>query len=92
MLQNMVDFTEPICQKIDSILADVLTFDTSGIELFVKENNPKPLNALIKQLKTYYKDRPDVDPHKMAYGLMPSQAASCPDAKQLPRQMSFWPA
>ena len=83
MFQNMVDFTEPICQKINSILADVLTFDTSGIELFVKENNPKTLNALIKQLKTYYKDKPDVDPHKMAYGLMPSQAASCPDAKQL---------
>lgn len=83
MFQNMVDFTEPICQKIDSALADVLTFDTSGIELYVRENNPKTLNALIKQLKAYYKDKPEVDPYKMAYGLMPSQAASCPDAKQL---------
>lgn len=83
MFQNMVDFTEPICQKIDSALADVLTFDTSGIELYVRENNPKILNALIKQLKTYYKDKPEVDPYKMAYGLMPSQAASCPDAKHL---------
>ena len=83
MFQNMVDFTEPICQKIDSALADVLTFDTSGIELYVRENNPKTLNALIKQLKAYYKDKPEVDPYKMAYGLMPSQAASCPDAKHL---------
>lgn len=79
----MVDFTEPICQAIDHSLAQMLTFDTSGIELYVSENNPKTLNSLISRLKTYYKDRPDVDPYKLAYGLMPSQAASCPDAKQL---------
>ena len=82
MFQQMVDFTEPICQLIDSSLAQILTFDTSGIELYVSENNPKKLNALIKKLKAYYKDNPDVDPYKMAYGLMPSQAESCPDAKQ----------
>ena len=83
MFQQMVDYTEPICQLIDSSLAQMLTFDTSGIELFVTENNPKTLNSLIRTLKTYYKDKPQVDPYKMAYGLMPSQAASCPDAKQL---------
>lgn len=82
MFKQMVDFTEPICQLIDSSLAQVLTFDTSGIELFVTENNSKTLNALIKKLKSFYKDKPDVDPYKMAYTLMPSQAASCPDAKQ----------
>lgn len=83
MFQRMVDYTEPICQLIDASLAKMLTFDTSGIELYVTENNPKTLNALIKKLKAYYKDKPDVDPYKMAYGLMPSQAASCPDAKQM---------
>lgn len=82
MFHQMVDYTEPICQQIDSSLAQILTFDTSGIELYVTENNPKTLNALIRKLKAYYKDNPDVDPYKMAYGLMPSQAASCPDAKQ----------
>lgn len=82
MFKQMVDVTEPICQLIDSSLAQMLTFDTSGIELFVAENNPKTLNALIKKLKSSYKDNPDVDPYKMAYGLMPSQAVSCPDAKQ----------
>ena len=82
MFRQMVDFTEPLCQIIDSSLAQILTFDTSGIELYVKENNPKTLNSLIRSLKAYYKDKPDVDPYKMAYGLMPSQAASCPDAKQ----------
>lgn len=82
MFQRMVDYTEPICQQIDSSLAQTLTFDTSGIELYVTENNPKTLNSLIRRLKAYYKDNPDIDPYKMAYGLMPSQAASCPDAKQ----------
>lgn len=83
MFQRMVDYTEPICQSIDSSLAQMLTFDTSGIELYVTENNPKTLNALIKKLKTFYKDKPEVDPYKMAYGLMPSRAAACSDAKQM---------
>ena len=61
----------------------MLTFDTSGIELYVTENNPKTLNALIRKLKVFYKAKPNVDPYKIAYDLMPSQAASCPDAKQM---------
>ena len=83
MFQQLVDYTEPICQAVDSTLAQMLTFDTSGIELYVTENNPKTLNTLIKKLKSFYKDKPDVDPYKMAYGLMPSQAVACPDAKHM---------
>lgn len=83
MFQQMVDYTEPICQAIDSSLAQMLTFDTTGIELYVTENNPKTLNALIKKLKSFYKGKPNVDPYKMAYGLMPSQAAASSDAKQM---------
>lgn len=83
MFSDMVDYTEPICMAIDAALASTLTFDTTGIELYVKENNPKTLNSLIKKLKSFYKNKPDVDPYKMAYGLMPSQAESSPDAKQM---------
>lgn len=83
MFQQMVDYTQPICQAIDSTLAQMLTFDTSGIELYVTENNPKTLNALIRKLKIFYKDKPEVDPYKLAYGLMPSQAAACSEAKQM---------
>ena len=81
MFQTMVDFTEPICQQIDSSLSNILTFDTSAIELYVTENNPKTLNSLIRRLKAYYKNKPEVDPYQMAYSLMPSHAASCPHAK-----------
>ena len=59
MFHQLVDFTEPICLAIDSSLAQMLTFDTSGIELYVTENNPKTLNALIRRLKAYYKDNPE---------------------------------
>ena len=83
MFRKMVDYTEPICQAIDASLAQILTFDTSGIELYVTENNPKTINALIRKLKVFYKDNPDVDPYKMAYGLMPSQSASSQEAKQM---------
>lgn len=83
MFNQLVDFTEPLCQAIDAALAQMLTFDTSGIELYVSENNPKTLNAFIRRLKAYYKDKPAVDPYKMAYGIMPAQAAACPEAKQL---------
>ena len=83
MFSALVDFTEPICMEIDTALASTITFDTTGIELYVKENNPKTINSLIKKLKTFYKDNPNVDPYKMAYGLMPSQAVASSDAKQL---------
>lgn len=51
MFDNLVDLTESICQQIDSKLASMTIFDTSGIEAYVKENNPKFINALIKRLK-----------------------------------------
>ena len=82
MFKRLVDFNEPICKAIDSSLSNILVFDTSGIELYVAENNPKALNSLIRKLKAYYKDKPEVDSYKMAYGLMPSRAASSPDVKQ----------
>ena len=47
------DMTEPICQKIDPSLASMTIFDTSGIEAWVTENNPKYANRIIKQLKAF---------------------------------------
>lgn len=82
MFKHLVDLTEPICQAINPSLAQMLAFDTSGIELYVHENNPKTLNALIKRLKAYYKADKTVDPYKMAYGLMPSRSEACPNAQQ----------
>ena len=81
-----MDLTEPICQAIDSPKADMSVFDSSGMEAFVTENNPKYANKIIKQLKAYAKamnfDK-SYDPYKAAYGSMPSHASANPQIKQL---------
>ena len=86
MFDKLVDITEPICQAIDAEKASMTIFDSSGIEAFVTENNPKFANQIIRQLKAYAKamgfDK-SYDPYKAAYGRMPSHASSCPEIKQL---------
>ena len=79
MFDRLVDLTEPICQKLDPWLASMSIFDTSGMEAWVTENNPKYANLIIKQLKTFKKTHnldDSYDPYKAAYGSMPSHAAS----------------
>ena len=52
---------------------DMTIFDSSGIEAFVTENNPKYANRIIKQLKAYAKAQgfdKSYDPYKAAYGSM----------------------
>lgn len=86
MFDNLVDVTEPICQRIDPFKASMTIFDTSGIEAFVAENNPKYANKIVKQLKAYKKTYgldDSYDPYKAAYGSMPSHAAANPEIKQL---------
>ena len=86
MFEKLVDLTEPICQAIDAEKASMTIFDSSGIEAFVTENNPKFANQIIRQLKAYAKamgfDK-SYDPYKAAYGRMPSHASSNPEIKQL---------
>ena len=86
VFDNLVDVTEPICQAIDSAKADMTIFDSSGIEAFVTENNPKYANRIIRQLKAYAKARgfdKSYDPYNAAYGSMPSHASANPKIKQL---------
>lgn len=83
---HLVDVTEPICQEIDTHKASMTIFDTSGIEAFVTENNPKYAHKIVKQLKAYKKANnldDSYDPYKAAYGSMPSHAASNSAIKQL---------
>lgn len=79
MFNHMVDMTEPICQKLDPHLAAMTIFDTSGIEAWVTENNPKYANRIIKQLKAFKESHnldDSYDPYKAAYGSMPTHATS----------------
>ncbi|MBP3459696.1 MAG: transposase [Lachnospiraceae bacterium] len=86
MFDRLVDLTEPICQRIDSAKASMLLFDTSGIEAWVTENNPKYANRIIKQLKAFKKATgldDSYDPYKAAYSSMPSHAAANPAIQQM---------
>lgn len=86
MFDNLVDVTEPICQEIDEQRASMTIFDTSGIEAYVTENNPKYTNAIIAQLKTFAKSQgfnSNYDPYKAAYKKMPPHASANSAIKQL---------
>ena len=83
LFNSLVDITEPLCRKIDKELAETIILDTSGIEANVTENNPKYMNSLLRKLKAFYKNKPDVDVYKMIYSLMPSHAFANSDVKQL---------
>ncbi len=63
----------------------MLLFDTSGIEAYVTENNPKYANRIIRQLKSYAKSMnfdSSYDPYKAAYASMPTSASSNHEVKQ----------
>lgn len=61
MFDQLINLIEPICQRIDPSKASLLLFDTSGIEAWVTENNPKYANRIIKQLKAFKKaNGPDI--------------------------------
>lgn len=86
MSNHLVGLTEPICQQIDKAKASMLLFDTSGIEAWVTENNPKYANRIIKQLKAFKKAKGmagSFGPYKAAYGSMPSHAAANPAIQQM---------
>ncbi|WP_434630856.1 transposase [Thermoanaerobacterium thermosaccharolyticum] len=86
---KLVDITEPICQEIGQALekelginpAEVYIMDTTGIECYVKENNPKFFNALVKKLQYFNKDKSKEDIYKMAYNQMPKTASVDPNIK-----------
>ena len=86
LFKSLVDLTEPICQAIDASLASMTTFDTSGIETWVTENNPKYANSLIRRLQAWKKAHnvdDSYDPYKAAYASMPSSASANPEIKQM---------
>lgn len=48
VFNRLVDVTEPICQTMDPDKAAMTIFDSSDIEAWVTENNPKYANRIIK--------------------------------------------
>jgi len=82
MFDGLVDITEPICRTLDAKKADYLIYDPTGIEANVAENNPKFLNAKLTQAKKLAKKNPDINPHSLAYSLLPETSKTNPLVKQ----------
>lgn len=69
----LVDITEPICNELNSTLSKIIIADTTGIDAYVKENNPKFLESLLRVGKSYKKVNSDVNPYKFATVKMPKE-------------------
>ena len=82
VFERLVDMTEPICAEMDKALADMLVYDTTGIESYVAENNPKFMGKMAAQSRSIAKLDPSFDPSGGGAALLPKAAASNPAVKQ----------
>jgi len=82
VFDRLVDITEPICREISKKKADYLIYDTTGIEAYVAENNPKFLNAILSQCKKIAKSNNEINPYALAYSKMPETANANPFVRQ----------
>ena len=82
VFEHLVDMTEPICSEMDKALADMLAYNTTGIESYVAENNPQFAQAKTRQAAAYAKMNPTFDPVAGRTAFMPEYAASNPAVKQ----------
>ena len=81
MFYSLVDITEPICREINEKKSQYLIYYTTGIEPKVRENNPKFLNTKLRDAKKLAKSNPEIDPYKLVYSLLPSEAVKAPMAR-----------
>jgi hypothetical protein len=81
VFEHLVELTEPICREMDEALADMLNFDTTGIESYVAENNPKFAMSKERQAKSYAKVNPEFNTEKGRHAFMPQAAESNSEVK-----------
>ena len=78
---NLADMFRNLNEK----KAKYLIYDTSGIELPVKENNPKFLETKLNEAKKFSstkKGSSDSSPYAIAYSRLPDSASANPEARQ----------
>lgn len=83
LFDSLIDLTEPILQEMDADKASMSVFDTTGIEAYVAEINPKYTNRKIGQWKSWAKAKglESFNPYKATYGSMTSHAKANEDIK-----------
>lgn len=78
---HLVELTEPICEKVNSDLNNILIVDTTGIEAYVNENNPKKFDTLLRQSKKLGKGNDNFNAHAFTCSKMPKTTYANPDIK-----------
>jgi len=82
VFENFVEETEPICKLLDPKKSGYLIYDLTGVEAYVKENNPKFLNSKLNNAKKIAAKNPEINAHSLAYSQMPETAEANPFVKQ----------
>ena len=82
VFEEFVEATEPICKLLDPKKSGYLIYDPTGVEAYVKENNPKFLNSKLNNAKKVAAKNPEINPHSLAYSQMPETAEANPFVKQ----------
>jgi len=82
VFERFVEATEPICRELDPKKSGYLIYDPTGIEAYVKENNPKFLNSKLNSAKKLAAKNPEINAHSLAYSQMPEVAEANPFAQQ----------
>ncbi|MDP4178385.1 MAG: transposase, partial [Bacillota bacterium] len=78
---NLVEITEPICKRLSPQLADILIADTTGIEGYVKENNPKSFDTIMRNTKKFSKNIRNFNAHSYTCSQMPKHSFANEDIK-----------
>jgi len=83
-LDNLVSIVNKELKDLGIDLTNILIADTTGFEAYVEENNPKFLESLISNAKSYEKSGnapDDFDSIKYAHSQMPKEASENSDIK-----------
>jgi len=70
-----------MCKRLNPELASILVADTTGIEGYVKENNPKAFDSVMRNTKKFSKNIPNFNAHSYACSQMPKQSFANEDIK-----------
>jgi hypothetical protein len=79
---NLVEISEPICRNLDKDLSDILIYDTSAIEPYVKENNPKYIASQIRKVKYSADSLSTSDATAIVYKSLPKNSSANSDVKK----------
>ena len=81
ILDRLVELTEPYLKELDPFAASLLVLDTTGLEVPVRENNPKFFYSLKNQVEKGAPEKPENEICTITIAKMPKCAKAAPKVK-----------